>query len=249
MSFAITASVANSVLGYKSASNATKAQAGAAAAANATQRYMYDQTREDTAPFRDNGLAASNRLTEMLGLKGGDNPLLRTFTANDMNADPVYQSGLQFGLNEGTKGINRMEAAQGSMLSGATLKALTRFGNDYGSTKAAEAYNRFTNNQANQYNRLAGLAGSGQTANAQIGAAGQNMANNISENQIGIGNARASGYIAQSNAIQNGINGALSAYRNNQPGSNQLYGGAGITGGGGFGSGAAFGNQDLAENF
>lgn len=142
--------------------------------------------------------------------------LLRRFTTADLNADPVYQSGLQFGLSEGEKGINRQAAATGSLLSGATLKALTRYGNDYGSTKANESYNRFTNDQTNQYNRLAGISGTGQQANSLVASAGQNYANNVSANQIGAGNARASGYIAGANGINGAIGSGINGYLQNK---------------------------------
>ena len=140
----------------------------------------------------------------------------RRFAKSDLDADPVYQSGLQFGLDQGAQGINRQAAAGGSFLSGATLKALTRFGNDYGSTKANESYNRFNTDQTNRYNRYAGLSGAGQQATNQVSAAGANMANNVSANQIGAGNANASGYVGQANALNNGISGAYNAYQNNQ---------------------------------
>lgn len=201
------AGVAGSLIASGSASDAADAQRQGAAASDATQRYQYDTTRADNAPFRETGLAANNKLTELMN--GGS--FARRFTSADMNADPVYQSGLQFGLDQGTQGINRQAAAGGSMLSGATLKALTRFGNDYGSTKANESYNRFNTDQNSQYNKLAGLSGSGQQATNQISAAGSNMANNISQSQQGVGNANGSSYIAQGNAWQNGLNGAVSA--------------------------------------
>ena len=137
--------------------------------------------------------------------------LTRNFSASDLAADPVYNSGLQFGLDQGAQGINRQAAAGGSMLSGATLKALTRFGNDYGSTKANESFNRFNTNNNQNYNRLAGISGAGQQATNQVSAAGANMANNISQSQQGVGNANGSSYIAQGNAWQNGLNGAVSA--------------------------------------
>lgn len=211
MSFGIVAAVGGSIVGgmisSNGAENAAETQAGAAAASDATQRYMYDTTRADNAPFRETGLAANNRLADLMN----SGQFGRRFTTADLNADPVYQSGLQFGLDEGTKGINRQAAAGGSMLSGATLKALTRFGNDYGSTKANESYNRFNNDQNAQYNKLAGLSGAGQQATNQISAAGQNMANNISASQIGAGNARASGYVGQANAWNGAIGGATNA--------------------------------------
>jgi hypothetical protein len=297
----------------KAAGKASDAQSAAAAQSDATQRYQYDTTRADNAPFRETGVQANNRLAYLMGLSpgtssppgaagaggmtaeqlraellgqytsttgGSSDPSLgmnwtrdgdtqtytpqagtqsidetglqaaiqarmgqqtqqaqqtqaaqsndpafgslsRNFTAADMDADPVYQSGLKFGLDEGTKGINRQAAAGGSMLSGATLKALTRFGNDYGSTKANESYNRFNTNNNQQYNRLAGLSGAGQQATNAVSAAGTNMANNISQSQQGVGNARGSAYLAQGNAWQNALNGGVSAFNtgmnNNSP--------------------------------
>ena len=160
------------------------------------------------------GLIPNGGYTPQAGEKYGE--LDRRFAKSDLDADPVYQSGLQFGLDQGAQGINRQAAAGGSFLSGATLKALTRFGNDYGSTKANDSYNRFNTDQTNRYNRYAGLSGAGQQATNQVGAAGANMANNVSANQIGAGNANASGYVGQANALNNGISGAYNAYQNNQ---------------------------------
>lgn len=142
--------------------------------------------------------------------------LLHNFTKSDLEADPVYQSGLQFGLDEGTKGINRQQAATGNLLSGATLKALTKYGNDYASTKAGDAYNRFNNNKQQTFNMLSGISGTGQVANGQVGSAGQNMANNVSQNQIGMGNARAASAIGSANALTGGIAQGYNMYQNNQ---------------------------------
>jgi hypothetical protein len=109
----------------------------------------------------------------------------------------VYQSGLQFGLSEGEKGINRQAAATGSSLSGATLKALTRFGNDYGSTKANESFNRFNVNQDRTYNKLAGVSGAGSRPRTRSAQAAQNFGTNQAGNITSAGNARAAGYIGQ----------------------------------------------------
>jgi hypothetical protein len=47
------------------------------------------------------------------------------------------------------------------------------------------------------------------------------MANNISQSQQGVGNARGSAYLAQGNAWQNALNGGVSAFNtgmnNNSP--------------------------------
>lgn len=152
--------------------------------------------------------------------------LTRNFTMADRDADPVYQSGLQFGLDQGRQGLERQASANGSQLSGATLKALTRYGNDYGSTKAQGAYERFGTNQATQFNRLSGLAGTGQQQVNQIGAAGQNFANQVGNNMlmtgqnmanrtIDAGNARASNYMSQAQTWGNGLNSLANIWQQN----------------------------------
>lgn len=319
---AAAAAVAGAVITSGATSDAADAQAQSAANADATQRYQYDTTRSDNAPFLSNGTAANNKLAYMLGLNptgtnGGANAannglsrdqirsellskyttqpetggvlnpwgvfatpivdsegvtvgwnparnssvdeaglnsavdarlaqqqqqqgatqaaaqataqndpaygsLLRRFSASDLNADPVYQSGLQFGMDEGTKGLTRQAAATGSQLSGATLKALTRYANDYGTTKAEGAYNRYNTDQTNQFNRLSGISGGGQTASNIVSSAGANMANNISANQIGVGNARAASYIGGANGINNAISTGVNGYQQNQL-MNRLY--------------------------
>jgi hypothetical protein len=113
-----------------------------------------------------------------------------------MQEDPSYQ----FRLGEGEKGINRSAAAGSGQLSGATLKALSRFNQDYAS-------NEFNNS----FNRLAALAGVGQNATNQVGAAGSAMANNVANLQTQMGNARAAGYVGQANAWNRGIGGAFGA--------------------------------------
>jgi len=200
------------LVGMNAADKAASAQMDAAEKANATQRYMFDTIRADNAPFRQTGLDANNKLAEMMKAGQFD----KHFSTQDLANDPVYNSGLQFGLDQGTQGINRQAAAGGSFLSGATLKALTKYGNDYASTKANDAYNRFNTDNTNQYNRYAGLSGAGQQATNQTSAAGQNMANNISSNQLGAGNAQASGYMGQANALSGAIGGATNLYGQNQ---------------------------------
>lgn len=142
--------------------------------------------------------------------------LMRNFSQDDLNNDPVYKTGLEFGLNEGTKGINRLMAASGNLLSGATLKELARYGNDYGSTKANDAYNRFKLNQDSSYNKLAGLAGIGQQTTAQMGsqavATGQSMNNSLTD----IGNARGAGYIGMGNSLSNAVGQGVNAWQTNE---------------------------------
>lgn len=164
-------------------------QSQAADQANATQKYMYDTQREDAAPWRQAGGVALGQLAS------GD-----VFGEGGFQADPGYQ----FRMSEGMKAINSNAAARGGVNSGATLKALARYGQDFASNEYNNAYGR-------QYNRLSALAGFGQGANQQVSNAGTNYANAVSGNQIGLGNAAASNIMGQTGRMGDFIQGAMQA--------------------------------------
>lgn len=107
----------------------------------------------------------------------------------------------QFNLAEGQKAIDRSLAARGRSLSGAGVKEGIR----YASGMASNEFGNF-------YNRLANLAGIGQAATQATTTAGMNAANNISQNQIYAGNARANGYMNTGQAINNAVQGGISNY-------------------------------------
>lgn len=157
----------------------------------------------------------------------GFGDLNRDFTLADFTKDPGYQ----FRLDEGRKALEASAAARGMLLSGATLKELDRYNQDFASGEYSNAYNRFNADRTTRFNRLASLAGVGQTSLQQTGQQGQQTANNIAENQLAAGNARAAGAIGQGNAINNGLQTLGNWYLQRS-----MYGGAG---GGGGGSGFA----------
>ena len=203
--------------GAKSAANA---QTQAAQNANNTQLQMYNQTRTDQTPWRAAGGNAVGALSSYYGLPGTDasgNPTPANPNAGAQD-NSLIQSlpGYQFNLQQGNQAVQRDLAAQGLLGSGAAGKALTQYGQGY------------AQNAANSYlNGLQSLAGIGQTSAQATGAAGMNAANQIGSNQIYAGNAQASGYANQSNAINSGLSGLVGAF--NQYGVQQgnQYGPAG----------------------
>ena len=225
--------VGGAVIGAVASNKTANKQAGAINSANDETSREYDQTRQDQldllkqqradqAPWLDAGKASLAQLAAGTGT-GGD--LVRPFSLSDFQADPGYG----FRVSEGEKGIQRAASARGGLYSGATLKALARFNQDTASGEYNNAYNRYNSDQSTQFNRLASIAGLGQTATNQVGqagqnaygtiaSAGQNASNNISNNLIGAGNARASGYVGGANAISNGIG----QYMNYNQGQNLL---------------------------
>ena len=182
------------------ASQAAGAQASAANNANATQLQMYNQTRADQAPWRQAGGQAVSALSQFYGQPGVDangNPT--------QGGTPDYQSilqnlpGYQFQQAQGSKAVQQNLAARGLLQSGAAGKALTQYGQGLG------------DQYAQQYTSgLQSLAGLGQSSTQATGAAGANAANQIGSNQIYAGNAAASGYANQANAINGGLSGIVS---------------------------------------
>lgn len=172
---------------------ASKAQKNAANAQIAEQRRQYDQTRADYAPWRAAGQSALDRLTNEM--KSG---ATTAFTKTP---------GYDFRLSEGVKAAERSAAARGLLASGATMKAVQR----YGEGLASDEY-------GNWWNRNAGLAGVGQAATDSTTQAGMNATNNITGAIGNAGNARASSYANTGSAINSGINNVLSAYLAHQGG-------------------------------
>ena len=182
------------------ARDAANASADAARYQTDVQKQIYDQTRADQEPWRETGANALGQLAQP--------DLLRPFAMSDFEADPGYE----FRRAEGMRAIERSAAARGGALSGGALRATERFGQGLASQEYQNAFERYNTGQTNTFNRLASLAGVGQTANAATGQAGSNFANAVTgisqadaTNQgnalLAAGNARASGYLGAGNAI------------------------------------------------
>ena len=112
--------------------------------------------------------------------------------------------GYQFGLDEGAKTVQASAAARGGLNSGATLKALTKFGNNYADQQGFTPY----------MNRLAALSGMAQTSTNQTNALGQNYANQVGNNLQNAGQARAQGIYGSANAWSNFTQQASDSLRN-----------------------------------
>ena len=132
--------------------------------------------------------------------------LNRAPTLSELQMDPSFG----FRLGQGLEARENSAAARGMQLSGSTLKDLERFSQDYASQEYGNAYGRYQGQQSDQFNRLASLAGIGQTASQNTGATAANAlgnaGNQIGQNIMGAGNAMAAGQIGQANAIGGALN-------------------------------------------
>ena len=178
--------VGSSLIGSMGASDAanTAAQASgqASAASIAEQRRQFDINQANQAPYLAAGTGAVNTLANWMQ-PGGQ---FATTTPFDFNYDQNSDPGTAFRMSEGVKALDRSAASRGGLLSGATLKGVQRYGQDLGSQEYQNAFNRYTTKfnattgeEGALYNRMAALAGTGQTAANQVGVQGANMASNI----------------------------------------------------------------------
>lgn len=186
----------------KAATQAANTQLEAAREATKVQKDMYDQTRKDLMPYADAGRGS---LSQLMGQMGPNGYFNQTYDGQDIYSDPSYQ----FRLNEGLDAVQSGAAAQGGLLSGATLKALQGYGQDMASQEYQNAYNRFNADQTNRYNRLSNIVGLGQNAAAQQGNAGMQTAQAVANNTMSGANAQAAGQIAAGNRTANNFGAIL----------------------------------------
>ena len=177
------AGLGSALLGSSAARSAANTAAAASDRAGDVQLQMFRQSREDLAPFREAGYRGLARFEGELG--------------------PSFQTspGYQFALGEGVNAIDRAASARGMLGSGGRLRELTRFGQG------------MANQEWNNYlNRLASMAGIGQSATTTTTGLGQQAAGNVGNAMMAGGQAQAAGGINSANAILGGANQALGLY-------------------------------------
>lgn len=254
------------------ASEATAAQRDIANEQARVQRDIFERQVELQEPFRKAGLSGQNRLLAYLGLgqaptaPGAEatqeekdryqkdlaeyNALLATpgygkyataeFGLDKFKTDPGYA----FRMSEGMKALERSAAQRGGLLSGATLKATQRYGQDLASQEYMNAFNRYQAERTGTLNPLQSLSGTAQSSANTLGSAAGQYGANVSNilgaygagqasNIIGAGNATASGYMGAANAITGGVGQGINFYQNRQL-MNRLFP-TSSAGGGGFG--------------
>lgn len=217
--------------GMKGVENSAAARGGllSGAALKATQRYGQDFASNEY----NNWFQQSNADRNYVSGVGND-------AFNRLNTNRNFVSG-QNDAQYGRMNTDRNYIT--SQNEGAYSRANTD--RNYVAAQGDAAVNRFNTNQTNQFNRLSGLAGAGQTATNNVQTAGQsyaqgagtaygNYANAVGGITTNGANAQAAAGIAGSNAISGGIQGGINAYNQNRflttlqnSGRGSTYGGSG----------------------
>lgn len=210
MSWVAVAVVGGAVIGGVASNSAANKQQKSTQAGIDAQTHQYDQTREDQAPYRETGYRSLSELE----------------AANKVPLDPAsvqMDPGYEFARKQGQQAIDRKFAAAGGRISGAVLKKASEYNTDYATTGYSTAYNRVNQARSDRLNRLAALAGIGQTATQQTGQAGQNAGNQISALTTAQGNASGAAQIAQGNIWAGAGNQIASLYGRNATAPTQAY--------------------------
>lgn len=198
---ALLGGVAAGLLGSRGSSKAASTQAGAADRATQAELEQYYQTREDLMPWLRTGEGGLNQLAALYGIT----PTEDGYQLGKPDYSAFYQSpDYQFALQEGEKGINRLAAATGRLGSGSHFKDMARFNQGLASQ-----------NFGNYTNRLASMAGVGQTAGTNLGSFGANAVGSANNAMMQGANARASGIMGKYNTLGNiagGIGNYFSGY-------------------------------------
>lgn len=228
-------SIAGSTIAGSEQAGATKQAANTEAQAQANslafQQQEYNNTLANEQPY----LAAGNTAVSALQSGIADGSLTQpwttpfSFTSVNLQNDPAYQ----FDLNQGEQAVQRSAAAQGGLVSGGAMRDLNDYAQGYASNQfqlsysnalAAyqQAYQIFSNNQSNTFNRLSSVAGLGQNAATQTATSGSAAAGTVANVNTNTANTLASLDTAQGNAAAastiaatNGVNNAVNTFANN----------------------------------
>lgn len=250
--------VASAAIGSSAATSAATTQANTAEYAANLQNQQFQQTQQNIAPYIQTGTQTLAQLQAGLqpgGIFNTPNPA-GTFTPPTFDpSNPNNLPGYQFAVQQGDLGIEQGAAAAGGAFNSGTLKSLANYNTglaqQYYTTDYQQQYNNALNSyltqfnsantqQSNLYNRLAGIAGTGQTAVTQLGQVGQQTAAGIGNTLTSGAAATAAGQVGSANAITSGLTGVtnnvsglltLSQLLNNQNSTNLSSYGASIQNG------------------
>lgn len=209
MTFAATAIIGGAVIGAVGANMAANTQAGAAEKGQQISQNEFQTITGQEQPFMQAGYGALNELNYGLGIgpKTGNYPgltygsLNQPFTADMMKQ---YSPAYQFQLQQGQQGVLSGDSSGQGALSGAALKDLTSFNQNYANTAFNNAFNQYQTQTMNTYGRLQGLVNTGSSAAANLGAQGVQLAGQQAQSATNIGTAQAGGIVGATNSLSQG---------------------------------------------
>lgn len=213
-------SVVGGVLGANAAGDAASVEQKGAQQA---QSLEYKNQQDALAAQQDalKNITAANQPYQALGSTSANHLadlVSKGFTAPTL-ADVENTPGYQFTLGQGTKAIDENAAANGTLLTGQTGKALTDYGQGLASTTYQQDFQNALNTYMTNYQSLTGgaqlgLSSTGLLSNANLGVAGNTANIDLTagrQQAAQINNAaaaRASGFLGKAAGISSAVGGA-----------------------------------------
>ena len=204
------ASVAGAYIASQGAQSGAQTQANAMNQATQAQEQMFNQQLALNAPYRAAGK------TDLAAIQGGlgtgpavggvpSGYFTHQFNASDLNAN--LAPNWKFQLDQGLGAMKNAENLSGGLLSGNALRSLNNYAQQFSGNAYQQAYDNYTNNQANIYNRLAGIANMGMQSGMASATASPQYAQGISSTIQGAGTALGAGQVGSANAYSAGVQG------------------------------------------
>lgn len=208
------------------------AEAGAAQqaayerAALGQQEQMWNQQESNESPFVQGGQQAQTQLNYLLGNGpqnnadgtpitspgGGYGSLNKSFDMNDFKTQtPQYQ----FNLQQGGQGVLNQSASGQGALSGAAMKDLIGYNQNYANNSYNSAFANYNTQQNNIFSRLSNIATLGSSAGSNSTTGAGQFSGQIGNTTAGIGAALGAGSVAAGNALGNtatSLGGLYSSY-------------------------------------
>jgi len=213
------ASVVSGAMGAKAAKSAADTTAAGTRYAADVQERMFEQGRQDLAPYRGLGYGA---LSEIGGGMAGRQPIYDDqgnitgfqtgtgYLTGQLTPEKIQEyldPSMAFRMKYGTQATERLRNVGEGAFSGNTLRALNEYGQGFASTEYGNAFGRAQGERKDIYNILANIAGMGQGAVNTGVSAGQTTAQNLGQLAVGGAQAQAAGTVGAANAYSQALQG------------------------------------------
>lgn len=214
------AGLISGLVGAGASSKASAEQVAAERAALQEQTTMFNTIQGNEQPFIQSGQQAQGQLNYLEGIgpqtgtgigssAGGYGSLNTPFNMDTFKSlTPQYQFNLQQGA-QGT--LNQDSNAQGAE-SGAALKDLMSFNQNFANNSYNGAFQNYQTQQNNIFNRLNSIATLGSNAGSNAATGASTFASGIGNTTSSIGASQAAGTIGAANALTGGLQSGANAF-------------------------------------
>lgn len=239
------AGLLSGVIGAGASEEASSQQVAMEREALAQQQQMFQTEQTNESPYIQAGSAAQGQLNYLLG--NGTPGSLGTSASSSGGAygslNTPFNMGTfkslspQYGFNlqQGGQGTLNVDSSGQGAESGAALKDLMSFNQNYANNSFNSAFGNYQTQQNNIFNRLNSIATLGSNAGSNAATGASTFAQGIGNTTSSIGASQAAGTVGAANAITGGLSSGANAFYGQNALNQILNGGSTVAYGGGSG--------------